>query len=393
MADETVISSLKKAFEDTFGAPAELVCFAPGRVNLIGEHIDYNGGHVFPCALTLGTYGAARRRADRNVRMASANFPEAGVTTVSLDDLAYKKEDGWTNYVKGVIWAFAKNGYNCESGFDFMVSGTIPNKSGLSSSASLEVLTGETMMEMFSFDNDQIHNALFGQQAENQFVGMNCGIMDQFASAMGKKDKAIFLNTATLDYSYAPVVLKDAELIIVNTNKPHELTDSAYNERRSQCEEALAILQKAKPIKALCDLTPDEFDEVKGLLTNDVLLRRARHAVTEDARTVAAVKALDAGNLGEFGKLMNASHVSLRDDFEVSCRELDILAEEAWKIPGTIGARMTGGGFGGCTVNIVRSDAVPEFIERVGNAYKEKVGYEASFYRAAIGDGPHRVDG
>ncbi len=393
MADETVISSLKKAFEDTFGAPAELVCFAPGRVNLIGEHIDYNGGHVFPCALTLGTYGAARRRADRNVRMASANFPEAGVTTVSLDDLAYKKEDGWTNYVKGVIWAFAKNGYNCESGFDFMVSGTIPNKSGLSSSASLEVLTGETMMEMFSFDNDQIHNALFGQQAENQFVGMNCGIMDQFASAMGKKDKAIFLNTATLDYSYAPVVLKDAELIIVNTNKPHELTDSAYNERRSQCEEALAILQKAKPIKALCDLTPDEFDEVKGLLTNDVLLRRARHAVTEDARTVAAVKALDAGNLEEFGKLMNASHVSLRDDFEVSCRELDILAEEAWKIPGTIGARMTGGGFGGCTVNIVKSDAVPEFIERVGNAYKEKVGYEASFYRAAIGDGPHRVDG
>lgn len=393
MADETVISSLKKAFEATFGAPAELVCFAPGRVNLIGEHIDYNGGHVFPCALTLGTYGAARRRADRNVRMASANFPEAGVTTVSLDDLAYKKEDGWTNYVKGVIWAFAKNGYNCESGFDFMVSGTIPNKSGLSSSASLEVLTGETMMEMFSFDNDQIHNALFGQQAENQFVGMNCGIMDQFASAMGKKDKAIFLNTATLDYSYAPVVLKDAELIIVNTNKPHELTDSAYNERRSQCEEALAILQKAKPIKALCDLTPDEFDEVKGILTDDVLLRRARHAVTEDARTVAAVKALDAGNLEEFGKLMNASHVSLRDDFEVSCRELDILAEEAWKIPGTIGARMTGGGFGGCTVNIVKSDAVPEFIERVGNAYKEKVGYEASFYRAAIGDGPHRVDG
>ncbi len=393
MADETVISNLKKAFEDTFGASAELVCFAPGRVNLIGEHIDYNGGHVFPCALTLGTYGAARRRADRTVRMASANFPEAGVTAVSLDDLVYRKEDGWTNYVKGVIWAFAKNGYACESGFDFMVSGTIPNKSGLSSSASLEVLTGETMMEMFSFDNDQIHNALFGQQAENQFVGMNCGIMDQFASAMGKKDKAIFLDTSTLAYSYAPVVLKDAELLIVNTNKPHELTDSAYNERRSQCEEALAILQKAKPVRALCDLTPDDFDEVKSLLTDDVLLRRARHAVTENARTVAAVKALDAGDLEQFGKLMNASHVSLRDDFEVSCRELDILAEEAWKVPGTIGARMTGGGFGGCTVNIVKSAAVPEFIRRVGNAYREKVGYEASFYRAAIGDGPHRVDG
>ena len=393
MADETVINNLKKAFEDTFGASAELVCFAPGRVNLIGEHIDYNGGHVFPCALTLGTYGAARRRADRTVRMASANFPEAGVTAVSLDDLVYRKEDGWTNYVKGVIWAFAKNGYACESGFDFMVSGTIPNKSGLSSSASLEVLTGETMMEMFSFDNDQIHNALFGQQAENQFVGMNCGIMDQFASAMGKKDKAIFLDTSTLAYSYAPVVLKDAELLIVNTNKPHELTDSAYNERRSQCEEALAILQKAKPVRALCDLTPDDFDEVKSLLTDDVLLRRARHAVTENARTVAAVKALDAGDLEQFGKLMNASHVSLRDDFEVSCRELDILAEEAWKVPGTIGARMTGGGFGGCTVNIVKSAAVPEFIRRVGNAYREKVGYEASFYRAAIGDGPHRVDG
>ena len=391
MADETVISNLKKSFEDTFGAPAELVCFAPGRVNLIGEHIDYNGGHVFPCALTLGTYGAARRRADRTVRMASANFPEAGVTEVSLDDLAYRKEDGWTNYVKGVIWAFAKNGYACENGFDFMVSGTIPNKSGLSSSASLEVLTGETMMEMFSFDNDQIHNALFGQQAENQFVGMNCGIMDQFASAMGKKDHAIYLDAATLDFEYAPLTLPDAKIVITNSEVKHQLASSEYNTRRAECEKAVSEISRVRPLKTLGELTPEEFEKLKGCLSDEVLVRRARHAVTENARTAEAYEALRAGRTDTFGLLMNASHTSLEKDYEVSCPEVDFLVHEAWKIPGVIGSRITGGGFGGCTVSIVRNDAIDAFRSTLSDRYKKAYDVTAEFYIAEPGDGAHEI--
>jgi len=392
MSDEKVIEELKIIFEEKFGGSGERVFFAPGRVNLIGEHIDYNGGHVFPCALTLGTFAAVRRRSDRKLRFYSVNLAEDGIIEASLDDLTCKKEDGWTNYVKGVIWAYRQAGMDIPEGFDFVCSGTIPPKSGLSSSASLEVLTGEALMKLYGFDEDQIRNAKLGQIAENQFVGMNCGIMDQFASAMGRKDKAIFLNTATLDYQYVPVPIGDAKLVIVNTNKPHELANSAYNDRRRECETALADLQKVRPsLKALCELKPDEFEEIKDAIKDPVCRKRAKHAVYEDARTTEAVEKLNAGDVAAFGKLLNASHVSLRDDFEVSCAELDVLAEEAWKIPGVIGARMTGGGFGGCTVNIVKNDAIENFVDQVGINYTTRTGLVASFYIVSIGSGPREI--
>lgn len=392
MTDQKVIEELRKTFEEKFGGDGERVFFAPGRVNLIGEHIDYNGGHVFPCALTLGTYAAVRKREDRKLRFYSVNLAEDGVIEADLDDLTYKKEDGWTNYAKGVVWAYRQAGMDIPTGFDFACSGTIPPKSGLSSSASLEVLTGEALMKLYGFEEDQVRNAKLGQIAENQFVGMNCGIMDQFASAMGQKDKAIFLNTATLDYQYAPVPIGEAKLVIVNTNKPHELANSAYNDRRRECETALEDLQKVRPeLKALCELKPEEFESLGDAITDPVCRKRAKHAVYEDARTTEAVEKLNQGDIAAFGKLMNASHVSLRDDFEVSCRELDVLAEEAWKIPGVIGARMTGGGFGGCTVNIVEDNSVDTFVDQVGKNYTEKTGLIPSFYIVSIGDGPSEV--
>lgn len=391
MNDEKVLQDLKTKFTELYGEGETRTFFAPGRVNLIGEHIDYNGGHVFPCALTLGTYGIARRRTDRKLHFFSVNLPDTGVIEADLDDLRYKKEDDWANYVKGVVWAYEQNGYKLDTGFDFACVGTIPNKSGLSSSASLEVLTGTALIGLYDFPADQIHNALYGQQAENQFVGMNCGIMDQFASAMGAKDKAIFLNCATLEYQLTPVVLKDAKLVIVNTNKPHELTNSAYNTRREECEEALKDLQTRTDISAICELNPEQFEEIKDVIKNPLARKRAKHAVYEEARTVKAVSELNAGNLEAFGRLMGESHVSLRDDFEVSCTELDVLVDEAWKIDGTVGARMTGGGFGGCTVNIVKDDAVDRFVNEVGKKYTQRTGLTASFYIVSIGDGAHEL--
>lgn len=392
MSDEKVIQELKNTFIEKFGPGEVRVFFAPGRVNLIGEHIDYNGGHVFPCALTLGTYAAVRPRKDKKLHFFSVNLPADGVIEADVDHLENKPENGWANYALGVVWAYAQHGYAFPNGFDMAVSGTIPNKSGLSSSASLEVLTGEVLIRLFGLDTDQVHNALYGQFAENKFVGMNCGIMDQFASAMGKKDHAIFLNTATLDYKYAPVPIGDAKLVIVNTNKPHELVDSAYNDRRRECEEALWDLQTVKPdLKALCELKPAEFEEIKSAIQDPICQKRAKHAVYEDERTQEAVEKLNAGDIEAFGKLMNASHVSLRDDFEVSCKELDVLAEEAWKIPGVIGARMTGGGFGGCTVNIVRNFALDHFVDQVGKNYTERTGLTPAFYIVSIGDGPSEI--
>ena len=391
MADEKVIQDLKNKFTELYGEGEMRCFFAPGRVNLIGEHIDYNGGHVFPCALTLGTYGVARKRADKKIRFYSTNLAHTGVIEADLDNLVYKKEDDWANYAKGVVWAFMENGFVPECGFDFACTGTIPNKSGLSSSASLEVLTGTVLMGLFGFDTDQVQNARFSQLAENKFVGMNCGIMDQFASAKGQEDKAILLDCATLDYTYTPVVLGDAKLVIVNTNKPHELTNSAYNDRRRECEEALELLKTKKDIQAICQLSPEEFEEIKDVITDPVVQKRAKHAVYEENRCVTAVKELNAGNIPAFGKLMLCSHESLRDEFEVSCEELDVLVEEAWKCEGTIGARMTGGGFGGCTVNIVKGDAVDSFVKTVGERYQARTGLVADFYVVSIGDGAHEV--
>lgn len=380
-------------FVEVYGEGGEIrEYFAPGRVNLIGEHTDYNGGHVFPCALTLGTYGLARKRDDRKLRFYSVNFSRLGVIESSLDDLIPSDQAGWTNYPKGVMWAFEKRNIKLESGVDFLIYGNIPNGSGLSSSASLEVLTGLMLKDMFGVEELSMQDlALIGQYSENNFNGMNCGIMDQFASAMGKKDCAIFLDTSTLEFEYAPVKLKDARIVITNSKVKHSLVGSAYNDRRNECETALKELQKEVDIKALGDLSEEEFEAHKSAITSDICRKRAKHAVYENQRAIKAVNALKADNVAEFGRLMNASHVSLRDDYEVSCEEIDILVDLAWQIPGVIGSRITGGGFGGCTVSIVKNDAVDHFIDTIGKQYKEKVGHEAEFYVVDIGDGAHVI--
>ena len=384
---------LMAKFKEVYGEGGEIrEYFAPGRVNLIGEHTDYNGGHVFPCALTLGTYGLARKREDRKLRFYSANFTKLGVIETSLDDLVPSDEADWTNYPKGVMWAFEKRGVKFDAGVDFLIYGNIPNGSGLSSSASLEVLTGLMLKDMFGIEQFSMQDlALIGQYSENNFNGMNCGIMDQFASAMGKKDCAIFLDTSTLNYEYAPVVLKDARIVITNSKVKHSLVGSAYNDRRNECETALEELKKVVDINTLGDLSEEEFETHKDAITSDICRKRAKHAVYENQRTIKAVKALKEDNVEEFGRLMNASHVSLRDDYEVSCEEIDILVDLAWKIPGVIGSRITGGGFGGCTVSIVKNDAVDTFIDTIGKQYKEKVGHEAEFYVVDIGDGAHVI--
>lgn len=384
---------LMEKFVEVYGEGGEIrEYFAPGRVNLIGEHTDYNGGHVFPCALTLGTYGLARKRDDRKLRFYSVNFSKLGVIESSLDDLIPSDQAGWTNYPKGVMWAFEKRGIQLEHGVDFLIYGNIPNGSGLSSSASLEVLTGLMLKDMFGVAELSMQDlALIGQYSENNFNGMNCGIMDQFASAMGKKDCAIFLDTSTLEFEYAPVQLKDARIVITNSKVKHSLVGSAYNDRRNECETALEELQKELDIRTLGDLSEEEFEAHKSAITSDICRKRAKHAVYENQRTIKAVNALNADNVEEFGKLMNASHVSLRDDYEVSCEEIDILVDLAWQIPGVIGSRITGGGFGGCTVSIVKNDAVDHFIDTIGKQYKEKVGHEAEFYVVDIGDGAHVI--
>lgn len=377
-----------KKFTELFGDEGDIrTYFAPGRVNLIGEHTDYNGGHVFPCALTMGTYAAARKREDRVLRFYSMNFENAGVIETSIDDLVCKDEAGWTNYPKGVIWAFGEKGYAVPSGMDIVIAGDIPNGSGLSSSASLEVLTGVVLRDLFGIEVSQVELALIGQYSENNFNGMNCGIMDQFASAMGKKDCAIFLNTADLSYEYASVKLEHARIVIANSNVKHSLVGSEYNVRRQQCESALKQLQSVVSIETLGDLDIEGFEAHKGAIADPVEQRRAKHAVYENQRTLDAVKALKENDIAAFGKLMNDSHVSLRDDYEVSCPEMDILAEEAWKLPGVLGSRMTGGGFGGCTVSIVENDQVDAFIETVGAVYEKRTGIKAEFYVVDIGQG------
>ena len=380
-------------FNEVYGEGGDIrEYFAPGRVNLIGEHTDYNGGHVFPCALTLGTYGLARKRKDRKLRFYSMNFSRLGILESSLDDLVPSEKAGWTNYPKGVMWAFEKRGYTFDAGVDFLIYGNIPNGSGLSSSASLEVLTGLMLKDLYGVEELTMQDlALIGQYSENNFNGMNCGIMDQFASAMGKKDCAIFLDTSTLEFEYAPVKLKDARIVITNSKVKHSLVGSAYNDRRNECETALRELQTVLDIEALGELTEEEFEAHKDVITSDICRKRAKHAVYENQRTIRAVKALKENNVEEFGRLMNASHVSLRDDYEVSCEEIDILVDLAWKIPGVIGSRITGGGFGGCTVSIVKNDAVDTFISTVGEKYKEAVGHEAEFYVVDIGDGAHKI--
>ncbi|MCQ2461731.1 MAG: galactokinase [Clostridia bacterium] len=370
-----VIEAFAKAYGDSAGVRT---FFAPGRVNLIGEHTDYNGGHVFPCALTIGTYAAVRLRDDNICRFYSKNFPEIGVI----------REGGFANYPLGVVKMLKDAGYNIDKGFDVAYYGDIPYASGLSSSASVEVLTGYFLKELFGLDIENTEIALIGQKCENEFIGVNCGIMDQFIIANGKKDYATFLDTSTLEFSYVPIKLDGMKLIIACTNKKRGLKDSKYNERRAECEQAVKDIGN---ISFLGELTTEEFEDIKDKINNEVNKKRARHAVYENARTIKACDALKNNDIETFGKLMNESHISLRDDYEVTGIELDTLVSTAWEQEGVIGSRMTGAGFGGCTVSIVKDNYIDDFIFVVGKKYKEKIGYPADFYIVEIGDGPCEI--
>ncbi len=383
---------LIKRFQERFGEGGDIrAYFAPGRVNLIGEHTDYNGGHVFPCALTIGTYFIVRKRADRQLRFYSDNFERLGILEGSLDELKWTEAADWTNYPMGVMWAFGEKGYKITNGFDMLLFGNIPNGSGLSSSASVEVGTGVMLNDMYDFGVGMIDIALIGQYSENNFNKVNCGIMDQFAIAMGKKDNAIFLDTSDLSYEYAPIVLEDAKIVIACSNKKRGLGDSKYNERRAECEKALEELQQVIGINSLGDLTEDQFEQYKSAIKDEVRQRRARHAVYENQRTIKAVAALKAGDINEFGRLMIASHDSLRDDYEVTGIELDTLVAAALRQNGVIGSRMTGAGFGGCTVSIVKDNAIENFIAKVGEEYEKTIGYAADFYVVEVGEGAGRI--
>lgn len=385
------LNVLKGNFNELFNKAAENVFFSPGRVNLIGEHTDYNGGNVFPCALTIGTYALVRKRDDKNVLVSSLNFKELGILEFNLENMVYEKQHDWANYPKGVIKTFENHGYNIPSGFEILFYGNIPNGSGLSSSASLEVLMGIILNDSFNLNIDMVDIVKMCQEAENKFIGVNCGIMDQFAIGMGKENCAILLDCNTLKYSYSTLAMDGYKIVIANTNKKRGLADSKYNERRSECETALAEIQKVKNINALGELTEEEFEEVKSCISDPIKVKRARHAVYENRRTLKAVKALEENDLTLFGKLMNDSHVSLRDDYEVTGIELDTLVALAWECEGVLGARMTGAGFGGCTVSIVKEDCIDSFIEKIKCEYTNKIGYEPSFYVVSISDGTRKI--
>lgn len=383
------IQTLKQSFATIFGVEADATFFSPGRINLIGEHTDYNGGHVFPAAITLGTYGAACKRQDKKLRFYSENFKEFGVIEVDLEHLIFDKMDAWTNYPKGVIKFLQEAGYQIDTGFDFYVYGNIPNGAGLSSSASLELLTGIVIEELFELKIERLDLVKIGKKTENEFIGVQSGIMDQFAIGMGVEKHAIYLDTNTLTYDLVPLDLGEHVIVIMNTNKRRELADSKYNERRAECERALAALNTKLHIKTLGELDAKTFDEYSYLIKDETLLKRARHAVWENQRTLQACQALEVGELERFGRLINASHVSLEHDYEVTGIELDTLAHAAWEQKGVLGARMTGAGFGGCGIAIVAKDEVESFKENVGKAYKKAIGYAPSFYIAEISAGSH----
>ncbi|MET3557334.1 galactokinase [Streptococcus rupicaprae] len=378
---------LQQAFLDIFGEQADATFFSPGRINLIGEHTDYNGGHVFPAAITLGTYGAARNREDKILRFYSGNFEEVGIIEVDLDNLVFDEKDNWTNYAKGVLKFLKEAGHTIDTGFDVYVYGTIPNGAGLSSSASLELLIGIIAEELYDLKLDRLDLVKIGKKTENEFIGVNSGIMDQFAIGMGADSSAIYLDTNTLEYDLVPLDLGDHVIVIMNTNKRRELADSKYNERRSECETAVEELNKVLDIKTLGELTSTEFDQYAYLIKDANRIKRARHAVSENERTLRALEALKAGKLDEFGRLVNASHVSLEHDYEVTGIELDTLAHTAWEQEGVLGARMTGAGFGGCGIAIVQKEKVDSFTENVGRIYTETIGYKPSFYIAEIAGG------
>ena len=365
--------------------------FAPGRINLIGEHTDYNGGHVFPASISFGTYVLARKRYDQKLRFFSENFPNTGIIECDLTDLTYNKKHDWANYPKGVFQAFIKEGYQISQGADILFYGNIPNGAGLSSSASIEMATGVLLEGLYSIEIDRIKMVQLGQKVENNYIGVNSGIMDQFAVGMGKENHAILLNCDTLEFEYAPVHLSNHSILIINTNKQRKLADSKYNIRRSECENALIDLQKELPIQSLGELSVQEFEKKKHLIEDKVNCKRAKHVVYENDRTISALEKLKTGDLIAFGKLVNQSHISLRDDYEVTGIELDAIVEAAWEQDGVLGARMVGAGFGGCAIAFVEKEKVDNFKENVSAIYKKKIGYAPSFYTASIGDGAREI--
>jgi galactokinase len=380
---------LKKAFEATYGKPAEAVYFAPGRVNLIGEHTDYNGGPVFPCALSFGTRLLIAKNDKQVMNFKSLNQPE--IETLQFDQLTTRLENSWVNYPLGVMAQFIKRGKTFTDGYDILIWGDVPNGAGLSSSAALEVVTAFALNDQMNTGFSRADIALIGQKAEHEFALVNCGIMDQFVSANGAKDHAVYLDTTTLEFELVPVKLEGVKIVISNTHSPHKLDSGAYNQRVAECKKAVEQLNTVRPIKFLAELTEADFKEIESAITDPVAHKRARHVVGEVQRTSDAVEALKAGNLELFGKLMNASHVSLRDDYEVTGPELDCMAEEAWKVEGVIGSRMTGGGFGGCTVSLVKDEAIDTFIQEVGANYEKRIGIKPDFYIAEIGDGATKL--
>lgn len=387
-----IVTDLKDKFNNIFKEHCDGVFFAPSRVNLIGEHTDYNGGNVFPCAINLGTYIIVKKREDKNIRMFSLNFEEVGIIEFSLENLENVKEHHWCNYSKGVIWALKKAGFKIDSGFDALIFGNIPNGAGLSSSASLEVATAVMIKDLFNLDIDMIEIAKLSQQAENDFVGVNCGIMDQFAIAMGKENKAIFLDTNKLKYEYVNFNLEGIKLVIGNTNKRRGLADSKYNERRAECEKALEDLKQVVDIENLGELSEGDFKKYSYAIDSKINRMRAKHAIYENRRTIKAVSILKDKDIDGFGELMNESHQSLKEDYEVTGKELDGLVELGQKQEGVIGSRMTGAGFGGCTISLVRDCDVDKFIENVGRDYEKVIGYSPSFYVVEIGDGAKRLE-
>ena len=388
MTTSDLIQNYKSVFQTT---ETPRVFFAPGRINLIGEHTDYNGGHVFPASISFGTYALGLKRNDQKLRFYSMNFSESGIIECDLGNLDYNIDDDWANFPKGMIKYMREHGANISTGLDILFYGNIPNGAGLSSSASIEMATGVLLEGIFDEKIDRIEMIKLGQQVENNYIGVNSGIMDQFAIGMGKQDHAIHLDTATLEYQYAPIKLEEHAIMIINTNKQRTLAGSKYNERRTQCEQALADLQTELNINTLGDLTKEQFEKHKHLIKDETNQKRARHAVYENERTIEALKKLEENDLEAFGKLMNESHLSLQHDYEVTGLELDTIVETAWKQPGVLGARMTGAGFGGCAIAIVHKSDVDNFEQEVNKVYHDTIGYEPTFYTAMIGDGAKEI--
>ena len=384
------VPELKLAFESAYGKAADAVYFSPGRVNLIGEHTDYNGGSVFPCALSFGTYLLLAKNDKKVMNFKSLNQPE--IVSLGFEQLTTPLNKSWVNYPLGVIAQFVKREVEIKNGYNILIWGNVPNGAGLSSSAALEVVTAFAFNDQLGTNFNRTVLAQIGQKAEHEFALVNCGIMDQFVSANGAKDHAVHLNCDTLEFELVPVKLEGVKIVISNTHSPHKLDSGAYNQRVAECKLAVEQLNKVRPLKYLAELTEAEFKSIESAITDPVARKRARHVVGEVQRTSDAVKALKAGDLVQFGKLMNASHVSLRDDYEVTGPELDCMASEAWKIDGVIGSRMTGGGFGGCTVSLVKDKAIDTFIKEVGAAYEAKIGIKPEFYIAEIGDGACKID-